>query len=128
MSNARFGAAAIVAAVAFVAAIVCGAVRATAAGGYSDTPTANWFRSLTVPGSGVSCCDQADCHPVRTDFRDGAWWVESRVTGTWLRIPADRVLSTPSIFQNGVLCEVESDPGPPPGVFIYCFAPPPLGF
>ena len=53
MSNARFGAAAIVAAFAFVAAIVCGAVRATAAGGYSDTPTADWFRSwrnLHQPG------------------------------------------------------------------------------
>jgi hypothetical protein len=82
---------------------------------------------VKVPGTGVSCCDQADCRPVRADWRDGAWWAESRITGAWVRIPADRVLGTPSIFPNGVLCEVDRG-GDPPTAFIYCFAPPPIGF
>jgi hypothetical protein len=114
-------------AVAAAAALI---LAAPAAGQYGDGPTADWFRSLKVPGSGVSCCDQADCRPARADWRDGAWWVESRITGELVRIPADRVLETPSIFASGVLCEIDKGPGPPelPSLFIYCFAPPAIGF
>lgn len=95
---------------------------------YRDTPTAEWFRSLSSVFEG-SCCDQADCHTARSDYRDGAWWAVSNRTGQWVRIVPVQLTFTLSIFKDGVLCE--GDPITAAGgaiARIYCFAPPPFGF
>jgi hypothetical protein len=131
----------IVAASALVVAVVCGWLSPVGAAGgvYSDGPTADWFRSLMVPGTTHGCCDQADCHPAPATFVSGQWLAESKVyPGEWVPIPADRVLMAPSIFgEQGVLCESDhknGDDAPiqslPSGkdVWVYCFAPPPQFF
>lgn len=98
---------------------------------YTDSPTSDWFKSLTSPFT-QNCCDQADCKRVQSDFRDGSWWALSARTGDWVRIPENRVTRQVSVFNDAVLCEGEPDLLAQPNVHyearVYCFARPPLGF
>lgn len=88
-----------------------------------DPNLAQWFRSLTQPGSGASCCDLSDCRGAST--RIGADGYEVLIasptfpveTDQWVRVPAERILQgkdnplgravvcwTPS---KGVICFVK---------------------
>lgn len=95
---------------------------------YTDSPTSQWFRSLSSPYT-LNCCDQADCRQTESDYHDGAWWALSQRTRTWVQIRPDQITRTVSIFPNAVLCE--GDPLFVDSMYqprVYCFAPPPIGF
>jgi hypothetical protein len=53
-------------------------------------PHADWFRSLTVPGTGEACCDERDCHAV--EFRGTAKGYEVLHLGFWLPVPDSAVV------------------------------------
>jgi len=73
------------------AALVC---LATAAFGRpppnADPALAPWFHSLMQPGTGISCCSEADCR--RTDFRIKGDHYEAMIQGVWQRVPDSSVL------------------------------------
>lgn len=113
------------------AGLVLAIFSAPAWGQYTDSPTSDWFKSLSSQYT-LNCCDQADCRQVESDYHDGAWWALSAETHTWVKIRPDQVTKTVSIFTHAVLCEGQpygasaADPEWAPRV--YCFAPPPIGF
>lgn len=103
-----------------------------ASGQYADSPTSQWFKSLSSAYT-KNCCDQADCHQVESDYHDGFWWAKSKWTNTWVMIPPNKITGDVSIFVNAVLCEgdpklVTGDKGDEYQPNVYCFAPPPIGF
>ena len=60
----------------------------------SDQSFAPWFQSLSVPGTGVSCCSISDCRTVRTRMTDGHLeaWVDKKDFGedapnAWVLVP-----------------------------------------
>jgi hypothetical protein len=80
----------------------------------ADPALAPWYQSLSVPGSGVSCCSISDCRP--TDFRTVGDHYEALAAGNWVAIPQRKILDrndnptgravlcwTP---ENGVMCFV----------------------
>lgn len=117
---------------------------AWASGPYTDGATAEWFRSLAVPGVVINCCDQSDCHRVRSEWRggqDGDWWAETvDYPGEWVKVPKDHIVKQANPLQDAVLCSVGEDAprnyNPSFAVktsgghmdSIYCFVPPPNGF
>lgn len=134
----------IVIAIAMVFFVYPQTVRAQPPAGttYSDPATSEWFKSLTVPGSGGGCCDQADCHRTPAKFVHGVWLALSKYgNDEWVVIPFYRVEPEPSIFKDAVLCEnnhmngddepsmtVHSDGTELPRaawVWVYCFSQPP---
>ena len=60
-----------------------------------DSPTSKWYQSLTVPGTGGSCCSLADCrhYPISsaTDA-DGTSHYTVLFEGNWLPVPKEAVL------------------------------------
>jgi hypothetical protein len=74
-----------------------------------------WFKSLTQPGTGMSCCDIADCRRTEADWREGQWW--ANVEGRWTPIPKDKELSKNSIDGDAYVCSGA-------GRRVYCFVPP----
>lgn len=74
---------------------------------------APWFRSLTQPGTGISCCAEADCR--QTEFRIDGDHYEALVQGQWLRVPSDAVLKrTDNPTGRAVVCWT-------PSLGIMCF-------
>ena len=66
-------------------------------------PHAEFFRSLTIPVTGGSCCNEKDCA-----FTD-SWRVtgerfEVLHEGKWLLVPHDRVLADKSPTGRAVAC------------------------
>jgi hypothetical protein len=51
---------------------------------------APWFQSLMQPGTGISCCSEADCR--RTEFRINGDHYEALIDGTWHKVPNSSVL------------------------------------
>jgi hypothetical protein len=74
-----------------------------------------WFKSLRQPGTGMSCCDIADCRRTKADWHNGQWWAV--VEGTWTPIPPNKELSKLSLDGDAYVCS---------GIArtIYCFVPP----
>ena len=66
------------------------------------------------PTTGASCCNDQDCHPVRSYLGDdGVHYVF--LSGRWKPVPAARVLKIPSPDGNSHVCDnVMTDE-------IYCF-------
>ena len=110
----------------------------------SNPRTQQFFKGLVIPGLVSNCCAEADCRQTKAEFIDGHWVAESRFwydqgkPDEMVVIPDDRVTQRQSPFDaHAVICEGEVQ-GPStvvlrtrPGgliVFLYCFAPPPLGF
>jgi hypothetical protein len=75
----------------------------------------SWFKSLTMPGTDVSCCDISDCRRADADWHGGQWW--ATVNGQWTPIPSDRELSKRSIDGDAYVCAS-------PSRHIYCFVKP----
>ena len=82
----------------------------------ADPALGPWFRSLLVPGTSISCCSVTDCRP--TEYRIEADHYEALIGGSWLVVPADKILQrtdnptghavvcwTP---QRGILCFVRA--------------------
>jgi len=70
----------------------------------------DWYRSLTVPGSGISCCSPArDCEPI-DDYHasitvPGGY--EALYHGSWVQVPPEKVLQrADNPTGHGVLCVV----------------------
>jgi hypothetical protein len=100
----------------------------------ADSPSADesrsqWFKSLTRPGTGISCCDIADCRRTDARWRRDGWWAV--VLGKWRPIPPETIVTTPRSFDGeAYVCagdERESD-APGNGVRIFCFVPPDMGW
>ena len=87
-----------------------------------------WFRSLVQPGTGLPCCDIADCRRTSAEWRRDGWWADVR--GKWRRVPNDVVLEHPhSLDGDAYICSAdpindESHRIDPP---ISCFVPPDWG-
>lgn len=88
----------------------------------------DWFKSLHRPGTGISCCDIADCRPTEAKWQGNRWWAV--VLGQWQLIPPESVLKSPhSLDGNAYVCLGESHEidGHKVDTLIYCFVPPDLG-
>jgi len=69
----------------------------------ADMSLAPWFQGLHQPGTGMSCCSIADCHP--TDFRTSGTHYEALIEGRWLAIPPDKILDrTDNPTGRAVVC------------------------
>ena len=56
----------------------------------ADPALGPWFHSLMQPGTGISCCSEADCR--RTDFRINGDHYEAMIQGIWQKVPNETVL------------------------------------
>jgi hypothetical protein len=81
----------------------------------ADDERRAWFKNLTQPATGKSCCDFADCHRTEADWRDGIWW--AIVAGKWMPVPPEKVLDTKSIDGDAYVCSG-------PARWILCFVKP----
>ena len=77
----------------------------------------DWFKSLRVPGTNISCCDSADCGTTDPEYyRTTATGYEVFVFGQWIPVPDDRVLSRPdNPTGRAVLCAINGR--------VLCFLP-----
>lgn len=82
-----------------------------------------WFKSLKQPGTGMSCCDIADCHRSDAEWRGGSsgqWWAV--VQGRWTPVPREKELDNKaSIDGDAYICSSQYPSSSP---MIYCFVPP----
>ena len=74
-----------------------------------------WFESLTMPGTGISCCNISDCRRAKADWQNGQWW--ATVDGKWTPIPPSKELSKRSIDGDAYVCAG-------PNRTVYCFVKP----
>ena len=80
-----------------------------------------WFESLKIPGSDVSCCDVTDCRATEAHYYDGAWHAD--INGVMTKIPESKILfDKQSIDGEAYVC------ASPTGLSIYCFVRPNMGF
>jgi hypothetical protein len=77
-----------------------------------------WFKSLTQPDTGVSCCDVSDCRRTDADWRNGQWW--AKVDGAWTPIPHNKELNRQSIDGDAYVCAGTTRT-------IFCFVKPDMG-
>jgi hypothetical protein len=97
----------------------------------------DWFKSLTQPESGESCCDISHCFRTDADWREGGWWAEVR--GRWVPVPRSRIVTdATSIDGSAYVCSTVMPMGfarPVPDELeaailresIICFVPPDMG-
>jgi len=71
-------------------AVLLGAISCAAVAHEPGHPHADWFRGLTVPGTGEACCDERDCHAV--EFRGTTQGYEVLHLGVWLPVPDSAVV------------------------------------
>lgn len=93
------------------AALVAGpAYPAPPPGANPDSPLADWFRSLR-DRKGLSCCDQADCRPVR--YRAGDQGMEAyidrrsfgpRAPEAWVRVPREAIIPRENPTARPIAC------------------------
>ena len=92
----------------------------------ADPSLASWFRSLTNPVVGLSCCAEADGHILSdADWRSNGAGYEIRVNGTWWPVPPETVLNHVPNPTGGAVAFWEShrhQNDRPPN--IYCFVRP----
>lgn len=81
-----------------------------------DLDRGAWFKSLTQPLTGLSCCDISDCRKTKAVWQDG-WWAEWN--GRLTPIPKEIILERKSIDENAYLCASKRN--------LYCFVPPLMG-
>lgn len=83
-----------------VASSAAGAAEANATSVTTDRHA--WFKSLTQPDTGASCCDISDCRRTEADWRQGQWW--AKVDGAWTPIPHNKELNKQSIDGDAYVC------------------------
>lgn len=80
--------------------------------------TGDWYKSLKVPGTGVSCCDISDCRGLDSDeLRVNEGRYEILFRGEWRPVDENRVLSRPDNPTGGAVACIS------PGGFAYCLVP-----
>jgi hypothetical protein len=69
----------------------------------ADPALAPWFQSLSVPGTGISCCSITDCRP--TEYRTVEDHYEALIEDKWVLIPPRKVLQrTDNPLGRAVVC------------------------
>ncbi len=69
----------------------------------ADPALAPWFRSLLVPGTGISCCSVTDCRA--TEYRIEADHYEALIGERWFVVPPDKILQrTDNPTGRAVVC------------------------
>lgn len=108
-----------------VVAILCGAIilaiaffiALPALGHEGDAELDAWYRSLTQPGTGMSCCNLMDCKP--TPYRMTLDGYMVPIDGGWQKVPPEVVIHNKvNPTSEGVLCH-----SPTRGIL--CFVPGP---
>jgi hypothetical protein len=90
------------------------ALFASAALAHDHGEHADWYRSLKVPGTGSSCCNDRDCIPTDYRIREGLY--EVPVGFMWVAVPRSRVLKdVGNPVGRAVVCRH--------GETIFCFVP-----
>ncbi|HTW25729.1 MAG TPA: hypothetical protein VME92_01275 [Acetobacteraceae bacterium] len=101
-----------IARIGFAGLLLCGVAQAHPPPN-PDPALSPWFESLTVPGTGGSCCAMADCR--QADYRIRANHYEALIQGQWIAVPPDRVLHrTDNPTGHAVACYT-------PNLGILCF-------
>jgi hypothetical protein len=67
-----------------------------------NSPMGLWFRSLTVPRSGLSCCSIADCRVVEARLAGDHW--EVRAGDSWMTVSPEVVLRRDNPDGRPVAC------------------------
>lgn len=77
----------------------------------------DWYKSLKVPGTGVSCCDISDCRRLPDDmWRVNEGRFEVLLPFGWVAVPENRVLARPdNPTGRPVLCASPT--------IVHCFVP-----
>ena len=77
----------------------------------------DWFKSLRVPGTNISCCNEADCGTIDPEYyRTTATGYEVWLSGTWVPVPDEKVLNRPdNPTGRAVLCAINGR--------VLCFLP-----
>lgn len=74
-----------------------------------------WYKNLSQPGTGYSCCSDKDCRPTRAYMdEDGKW--HALVNGWWRDIPPSVVLEELAPNGGSHVCAGEGR-----NATIYCF-------
>lgn len=63
----------------------------------------DWYNGLKQPGGKASCCSNKDCRPTRAYVDDEGNW-RAVLSGQWVTVPRDRVLSTKAPDGNSHIC------------------------
>jgi hypothetical protein len=103
----------------------------TAAPQDADPALGPWFRSLTNPATGASCCAESDGHILRDRaWRQTASGYQVRIADHWWDVPADSVLEHVPNPTGGAVAfyppanDEGADMGPGNAPRIYCFVRP----
>jgi hypothetical protein len=78
------------------------ALAAPPEGADPNSPMSEWYRSLTVPGSGAMCCSVADCRPVEARL-DGDHWAV-KMGDDWWPVPPAVILKRENLDGRPVAC------------------------
>ena len=78
----------------------------------------NDYRFWKQPGTGLSCCSDHDCAPVRAELRHGQWFALRH--SEWIAVPDARIIRERNpTGEGGHLCYA--------GGKVVCFLPPDTG-
>jgi hypothetical protein len=83
-------------------------------GANPNSPLGLWYRSLTQPYTGYTCCSLADCRPVEARLAGDDW--EIRVGDRWRAVPRWVVLNRENPDGRPIACLHAG--------YILCFVPP----
>jgi hypothetical protein len=82
-----------------------------------------WFKTLKVPGTMLSCCDESDCQPTEEAI-EGQGYLARAPDGTWIEIPDATILNnTSNPVGSPVLCSTKITHRNVSHWHIYCFVP-----
>lgn len=83
----------------------------------AEMTAGEWFKSLRVPGTSISCCDESDCKRIDDDeWRVGENGYEVVIDGRVVEVPEERVLNRPDgPIKQAVLCSLNGR--------VLCFRP-----
>jgi hypothetical protein len=87
--------------------------------GHGHAENHDWYKKLTQPGTGYSCCNgtadgvEGDCRPTRAYLTEQGTW-RALLNGRWTPVPPNVVLKTQAPDGNSHICAGKSG-------MIYCF-------
>lgn len=65
----------------------------------------HWYKTLKIPGTGYSCCNDSDCRPAQ--WRATPNGVEFFIGGKWFFPPKQSVIETETVDGNGHWCGLD---------------------
>lgn len=84
-----------------------------------------WFHSLRNPVTGGSCCDESDCKPTKSRFKNNR--LEARLPdGSWAPVPENSIVYRENPLGRPVLCALPNyDPfgDQTGGWIVHCYVP-----